>query len=158
VTLLYPMSKVSPLRDVLTELTKFDNVNEYLVKMVGGLDVKYALTYPADAGVPEHSLLGTRLPEAELPMGAREVTVPELLHAGRGVLLDLSGDKALEGAAAGWADRVDVVTASGPSSEIAAAALLLRPDGRVAWAVTDAADTAGLDAALRTWFGEPTPA
>ncbi|PWR14680.1 hypothetical protein DKT69_15140 [Micromonospora sicca] len=58
----------------------------------------------------------------------------------------------VEGAAAaatGWADRVDVVPARGA---LEAAALLVRPDGHLAWA-GDPAD--GLTGALRRWFGSP---
>ena len=77
--------------------------------------------------------------------------VVELLHDGRPVLLDLGGGVAVE--ARGWTDRVDIVGATltdGP-----AAALLIRPDGYVAWAAdhAGAVERAGLRGALRRWFG-----
>ena len=51
----------------------------------------------------------------------------------------------------GWESRVDVIRAQ-PSEELDATALLVRPDGYVAWA---GADQEGLTAALSTWFGAP---
>jgi hypothetical protein len=49
---------------------------------------------------------------------------------------------------------VDLVSAA-PAPEIAARRLLLRPDGRVAWATDAVGDEAGLPAALTAWFGPP---
>jgi rifampicin monooxygenase len=67
-----------------------------------------------------------------------------LMHAGRGLLLDPAGRLSVEG----WADRVDPVVDS--SEELDVPALLLRPDGHVAWV---GEDQEGLAGALRTWFG-----
>ncbi|HEY0226875.1 MAG TPA: FAD-dependent oxidoreductase, partial [Mycobacterium sp.] len=55
----------------------------------------------------------------------------------------------------GWADRVDTVSAS--ITDRPAAAMLIRPDGYVAWAADtfDEAAAAGLRAALQRWFGAP---
>ncbi len=87
----------------------------------------------------------------------------ELLHAGRPVLLDLCGSTEVAAAAKGWADRVDLVEARSEDEywtvpAIGAvprpAALLIRPDGHVAWAAaTGPRDTTGLRTALTTWFG-----
>ncbi len=140
--LLYPMDRMTPLREIITELIAFDDVNEYLVRMAGGLDVRYPL--PADE---PHPLLGCRLPELDVAVAGADTSVAGLLHSGRGLLLDLGSTEDLAEQAAGWADRVTVVTAA-PSTEIDATALLLRPDGRVAWT-----SGPGLDTALRTWFG-----
>jgi 2-polyprenyl-6-methoxyphenol hydroxylase-like FAD-dependent oxidoreductase len=144
VALMHPMSRVEPLRDVLSELVKFDNVNEYFVKMAGGLDVRYPMP-------GTHPLLGRRLPavNVQTPDGWRSIA--ELLTAGRGVLLTFGAE--VPGEVSGWADRVDVVHAE-PTSEIGAGAVLLRPDGRVAWT-----DTAGVDllSQLAAWLGAPKP-
>jgi len=69
------------------------------------------------------------------------------------VLLDLDGNVAA--ALGDWADRVDTVSAS--IADRPAAAILIRPDGYVAWAANtfDAEAAAGLQAALHRWFGEP---
>ena len=68
------------------------------------------------------------------------------------MLLDLSGGHVGE-AARGWADRIDVV--AGAVDDVEVRALLIRPDGYVAWAADtfDTDDEARLRAALRRWFG-----
>ena len=86
----------------------------------------------------------------------------ELLHAARPVLLDLDGAGGFD--LSPWAGRVRLLTAGheGPwelpvLGEVAApAAVLIRPDGHVAWA--GALDDPGLPRALETWFGAGTPA
>jgi bifunctional hydroxylase/dehydrase len=144
--LMYPMDRVSPLRDLIDELIQHDAVNEHLVKLVGGLDVRYPVR--PDAADP-HPLLGRRLAAIPLVTPDGEGTLAELLHRGRGVLLDLTGG-ATPLDAAGWGDRVDTATAR-PTAEIDASALLLRPDGYVVWVGADG--PAQLTDALRTWFG-----
>ncbi len=150
--LMHPMDQVDPLRTVFSELVQFDEVNAYLVKMAGGLDVQYPLD-SASAGCPPHPLLGTRLGDTPLAAANGETSASLLLRSGRGLFLDLSGTRRFAGALAGWADRVDAAAAA-PTGQIDAAALLLRPDGRIVWAVTGDTDAAP-DTALRTWFGEP---
>jgi 2-polyprenyl-6-methoxyphenol hydroxylase-like FAD-dependent oxidoreductase len=130
--LMHPAAGAAGIRALFNELTRLDQVNEYLVKLVTGTDVRYLVE---DAGeIPGAAdLLGHRLPG----------TAP-LLRAGRGVLIAPS---TRAHAAAGWADRVDTVdpTAAGT------APALLRPDGYVVWA-----EGAGdLERALKQWFGAP---
>ena len=141
VALLSPMDRLGPLRDILTELIQFDEVNEYWVKMAGGLDIRY----PID-GAGDHDLIGRRLPVLSVDVAGTDTTVASLLHSGRGLLLNPGNAEA----AAGWADRVTVV-ATGPGLD--PATLLLRPDGRVVWT-----GGPGLDLALRRWFGAPSGA
>jgi bifunctional hydroxylase/dehydrase len=82
----------------------------------------------------------------------------DLLHAARGVLLDLSDDAAVRAAAAGWADRVDVVTAIPHAAGTpldGVDAMLVRPDGYIAWVAPGGPEAEGLPAALARWFGRP---
>jgi hypothetical protein len=81
--------------------------------------------------------------------------VAELMRAGRPVLLDLAGRADLTAAARDWAGRVNVIAATGPGGP--ADAVLIRPDGYVAWAAgPDAPDGPGtLRQALHAWFGRP---
>jgi 2-polyprenyl-6-methoxyphenol hydroxylase-like FAD-dependent oxidoreductase len=155
VALLHPMERVGPLRDILTELIRFEEVNEYLVRMVGGLDVRYPVPQPEAAAGTPHPLLGCRLADQPLTTAAGAgTTVAELLRPARGVLLDLSGGLAGTEALGGWSDRVDVVVAKS-TGPLDAAVLLLRPDGRVVWADPSGTDGEGLRSALGAWFGEP---
>jgi 2-polyprenyl-6-methoxyphenol hydroxylase-like FAD-dependent oxidoreductase len=155
VALMHPTDKVAPLRDVLTELIRFDDVNEYLVRMVSGLDVRYPIDQPdLEAESPAQRLLGCRLPDVPLTTADGDTSVWRLLRTGRGLLLDLAKDVTLAGLVSGWAGRVDVVSVDATPA-IDAAALLFRPDGRVAWVGTGQQTGSGLDTALRTWFGAP---
>jgi bifunctional hydroxylase/dehydrase len=142
-------SEMQPLRDVLTELTAYPDVSRHLAGRVSGLDIRY------DLGQGRHPLLGRRMPHQELVTATGKTSTTELLRSGRGVLLDLRDDPALAAAARGWAHRVDAVTAVAheprAASPIAATeALLIRPDGHVAWAVPDGGQ---LEPSLRRWFG-----
>lgn len=147
-----------PLREVLGELMTYQPVREHLVGMVTGLDIRYPV------GPGEHPLLGVRVPEAELvtSTGAGgKTSVFAQLHAGRALLLDLADDPALRAEAASWADRLTVCTAAAhAASDLAAlhevCALLVRPDGYVAWIHPhDAPAEERLAAALTRWLGQP---
>ncbi|MGC4984770.1 FAD-dependent monooxygenase [Streptomyces sp. DT193] len=154
--LVRPGPQTDALREVFSSLMVFDEVNQYLRHLLTALDIRY----PVDG---DHPLTGRRVPDADLKTSDGTGGVHELLHAARPVLLDLTGSTAAA-VAEGWADRVDVVEARSEDEhwivpalgEIPApAAVLIRPDGHVAWAaaVGTPPDTAALRAALETWFG-----
>ena len=112
--------------------------------------------------VRPHRLAGYLAPDLRVEgRDGGQTRVAELVRPARGVLLDLTKDGAVAGAAAGWADRITVLAArlNPPDHPAPADALLIRPDGYVAWATgPGAADpSGGLDEALRTWFGAPAP-
>ncbi|GAA1009643.1 FAD-dependent oxidoreductase [Acrocarpospora pleiomorpha] len=120
-------------RRLLSELMDFEEVNRYLIEKITSISVRY------DFG-EGHRLLGRRLRDMPLKRGR----LYEQMHAGRGLLLDRTGGLSVDG----WADRIDHV-ADG-SEELDVAAVLLRPDGHVAWAGEDQQD---LRAHLPRWFG-----
>ncbi|MFE4969683.1 SDR family oxidoreductase [Streptomyces sp. NPDC056660] len=134
--------EVDPVRSVVGELTSYEKVRAHLAGMISGLDVRY--------GDELTGLVGARLPELRLDSGA---TTAELLHPARGLLLVT--DESLAGAAGDWSASVDTVTArpldTGPLSF---GAVLVRPDGYVAWA-GGSAD--GLREALGRWFAPTAP-
>ncbi|WP_411107569.1 FAD-dependent monooxygenase [Streptomyces sp. cmx-4-9] len=139
--------EVEPLRTVLGELIAEEDVRAHLAGMISGLDVRY------DVGGPGHPLAGLRLPETALQDDAGATSTTRLLREGRGVLLDLRGGAGQPLAVAdGWADRVTVragLPGQGGALE-GVGAVLLRPDGHVAWA---GSGDAGLREALERWFG-----
>jgi 3-(3-hydroxy-phenyl)propionate hydroxylase len=152
-----PGAHTDALRDVFSALIVFDDVNQYLRGMLTALDIRY----PADG---DHLLTGRRVPDADLKTTDGATRVHALLHAARPVLLDLRGNADVAATAQGWADRVDLVEARGEDDHWtvpavgpipAPAALLIRPDGHVAWAADagGAPDTPALRTALTTWFG-----
>ncbi|MDF4251500.1 rifampin monooxygenase [Streptomyces sp. WMMB303] len=129
-------------RRLVSELMDFEEVHRYLNEKLTAIGIRY------DFGEDGHPLLGRRLRDVELKRGR----LYSLLHAGRGLLLDQTGRLSVEG----WADRVDHVV--DVAEELDAPAVLLRPDGHVAWAGEDQAEL--LDR-LPRWFGAPadcTPA
>ncbi|MFH8369811.1 FAD-dependent monooxygenase [Streptomyces sp. NPDC018031] len=157
VALSRPGAQTDALREVLASLIRCDDVNRQLGHMITALDLRYP-------GGGDHPLAGRRAPDADLVTAAGAARVAELLHPARPVLLDLRGDARTAAVAEGWADRVDLVRARSAADrwavpavgEIPApTALLIRPDGHVAWAAAPGAvpDTAALRTALTTWFG-----
>ncbi|MET8912505.1 rifampin monooxygenase [Micromonospora sp. NPDC004551] len=120
-------------RRLLAQLMDFDDVNRFLIEKVTAIGIRY------DFGAG-HSLLGRRLRDVRLEHGR----LFELMRAGGGLLLDRTGRLSVDG----WADRVDRV--AGVGDELDVPAVLLRPDGHVAWV---GEDQRTLDAALARWFG-----
>ncbi|MEU3844811.1 rifampin monooxygenase [Streptomyces sp. NPDC028635] len=123
------------LRELLSKLMDFNEVNRYMTETAFAVGVRY------DLG-EGHELLGRRLRDVRLKGGR----LYELMHRGRGLLLDGTGALSV----AGWADRVDHVV--DVAEELDVPAVLLRPDGHVVWAGDDQQTLAG---PLRTWFGQP---
>lgn len=111
----------------------FEEVNRYVTGLITAVDIRY------DFG-EGHELLGRRMRDLELKQGR----LYELMHGGRGLLLDRTGRLSV----AGWADRVDHVV--DVSEELDVPAVLLRPDGHVAWVGDDQQDLLGR---LAEWFG-----
>ncbi|MFD5768457.1 FAD-dependent monooxygenase [Streptomyces sp. NPDC127049] len=144
--------EVQPLRDVLNELIRYEDVSRHLAAMVSGLEITY------DVGTGDHPLLGKRMPHLALTTGDRTTDSTRLLHSARGLLLDLADNPRLRARAAAWSDRVDIVTAepgevSADSGLRGTTAVLVRPDGYVAWAAPGSHHD--LPMALERWFGRP---
>ncbi|MGH2550174.1 MAG: FAD-dependent monooxygenase, partial [Thermomicrobiales bacterium] len=143
------------LREILSELLRMDEARKHLAGMMSGLDIHY------DLG-EGHPLLGRRMPDLDLVTANGPVRVFTLLHDARPVLLNLGKPGGF--AIASWADRVQLIDAAYAGTwelpvlgqVTAPAAVLIRPDGYVAW-VGEGADT-GLRDALTTWFGPPSEA
>ncbi|ONI90821.1 oxidoreductase [Actinosynnema sp. ALI-1.44] len=145
-------SEVDAVRTVFGELLDGPEARGHLAGMVSGLDVRYQV------GPGEHPLLGARLPDCELTTEFGRTTTTLLLRSARGLLLDLSNDSnrqaGLHPAAMKWSDRIRTVRArAAPDSALSgAAAVLVRPDGHIAWTDDSEAD---MQAALYRWFGAP---
>ncbi|MFJ4691865.1 FAD-dependent monooxygenase [Streptomyces sp. NPDC088766] len=144
-----------PLRALFAELITHDAVKKHLAGIVSHLDIRYDMT---DPDTPAHPLLGRRLAKRPLTGAAGETDTFRLLHPARGVLLDLADDPAVRATAARWSDRVDTVTAAAKPAEgttdvlAGLDAVLVRPDGHVAW--TSHGSAHPLAGALARWFGD----
>ena len=136
------------LRDIVADLLGMDEPRRRIAAMLSGLDVHY------DLG-EGHALVGRRVPDLDLRTADGPTRLFTLLHDARPVLLDLGGS----GDGARWAQRVRWVRATHEGAlelpvlgEVPVpAAVLVRPDGYVAWAggLTDPE----LPRALDTWCG-----
>ena len=121
---------------LLSELMAFEDVNRFVIEKVTGIGVRYDLGNG-------NELIGRRLRDIRLSTGR----LYELTREGRGLLLDQTGGLSV----AGWEDRVDRVVDR--SAELPAPAVLLRPDGHMAWAGESQSD---LLRTLPRWFGPAT--
>jgi hypothetical protein len=143
------------LRAFVAEVLTMDQPRKHIAAMIAGLDVRY------DLG-EGHPLLGRRMPDLDLVTAKGPVRVFTLLHDARPVLLNLGEPGAFD--IAPWADRVQLIDAEYVGvwelpvlgAVTAPAAVLIRPDGYVAW-VGDLTQL-GLADALTTWFGPPAAA
>jgi 3-(3-hydroxy-phenyl)propionate hydroxylase len=153
--------RTKALGDIVAELVKMDEPRKRLAGEMSGLDVRYDLgRADLDAG---HPLLGRRMPDLELDTDAGPRRVFSLLHDARPVLVNLGEPGGVD--VLGWQERVRSIDARYAGAwelpVIGAvpppAAVLIRPDGYVAW-VGGACGGEGLAGALATWFGPPAAA
>jgi 2-polyprenyl-6-methoxyphenol hydroxylase-like FAD-dependent oxidoreductase len=152
IALLRPDERSKAAREAMAELLGMDEPRRRLAAEISGLGIRY------DLG-EGHPLLGRRMPDLDLATAHGPLRVFTLLHRARPVLLNLGEPGGLD--ITPWADRVQRIDAryDGPwelpaiGAVTAPAAVLIRPDGYVAW--TGDRTGAGLAEALTTWFGPP---
>ena len=152
VALLRTDDRTNALRETMSELLGMDEPRKRVAAMMSGLDIHY------DLG-EGHPLLGRRMPDLDLVTANGPLRVFTLLHDARPVLLNLGEPGGFD--VTPLADRVQLIDARYVGiwelpvlgAVTAPAAVLIRPDGYVAW-VGDGTDT-GLRDALTTWFGSP---
>jgi 3-(3-hydroxy-phenyl)propionate hydroxylase len=148
-------ARIDAVRDILTELLSMDEPRKRIAGMMSGLDIHY------DLG-EGHPLLGRRMPDLDLVTSDGPLRAYSLLHHARPVLLNLGNSGYVD--ITPWADSVRLIDAAYSGQwelpvlgEVAApAAVLIRPDGYVAW-VGDGTDM-GLRDALTIWCGPPKAA
>ena len=152
VALRRPDDRTKALSDIVSELLSMDEPRRRLAAEMSGLDVHY------DLG-EGHPLLGRRMPDLDLVTANGPLRVFTLLHDARPVLLNLGEPGGFD--ITPWADRVQSIDAKyagawelpALGAVAAPTAVLIRPDGYVAW-VGELAQP-GLVDALTTWFGPP---
>jgi 2-polyprenyl-6-methoxyphenol hydroxylase-like FAD-dependent oxidoreductase len=155
VALLRSDDRVKALGDAMSELLVVDENRKRFGAMMSRLDIHYDL---GDG----HPLLGRRMPDLDLVTADGALRVFTLLHDARPVLLNLGEPGGFD--ITPWADRVPSIHAKyvgtwelpALGAVTAPTAVLIRPDGYVAW-VGDLTQL-GLADALTTWFGPPTAA
>jgi 2-polyprenyl-6-methoxyphenol hydroxylase-like FAD-dependent oxidoreductase len=147
--------RTKALRDTMSELLGMDEPRRRFAAMMSGLDIHY------DLG-EGHELVGRRMPDLDLATANGPLRVFTLLHDARPVLLNLGVPGGFD--ITPWADRVQLIDAKHAGTWVlpalgavsAPAAVLIRPDGYVAW--VGELTQPGLADALTTWFGPPAAA
>jgi 2-polyprenyl-6-methoxyphenol hydroxylase-like FAD-dependent oxidoreductase len=144
--------RIDALRETMSELLSMDEPRKRFAAMISGLDIRY------DLG-EGHPLLGHRMPDLDLVGASGPLRAFTLLHDALPVLLNLGEPDGLD--ITPWADRVQLINAKHVGiwelpvlgAVPAPTAVLIRPDGHVAWVGYHT--HAGLPDALATWFGPP---
>ena len=147
--------RTQAVRDVVGELLKMDEPRKQIAAELSGLGIHYNLG-------EGHPLLGRRMPDLDLVCANGPLRVFTLLHKARPVLINCGAPGGFD--ISPWADRVQLIDAEyagkwelpAVGAVTAPNAVLVRPDGYVAW--VGYGTQLGLNEALTTWFGPPTPA
>lgn len=168
--------RVDALRGMMMELMEGDETRRRYFAMMLGLDIHYNMS-DGDRGPDrgpdrdqdrrenmgtQHPLLGRRMPDLDLTVSGETVRFFTLLHEARAVLLNLGEPNVFD--VVGWADRAKSIDATCIGEWVlpvlgtlpAPKAVLIRPDGYVAWVGSESAQ--GLHEALSRWLGPPAAA
>ncbi|OLL31259.1 FAD-dependent oxidoreductase [Burkholderia sp. SRS-W-2-2016] len=144
VALMRPTASSRALEAVIRDLIATRDGATYFAGRVWGMSLRY------DVGA-SHPLAGRSVPDFERLDGTR---VGSLLRDGKGLLLDFDSRASLAKLASGWRERVDYV-AGDVADRLGLRAVLVRPDGFVAWVSDAVPDEAAITQSLAQWFGEP---
>lgn len=144
VAIMRPNPHSRAIAGVIRDLINTREGTSYFVEKISGVSLRYHL-----AG--DHPLIGRSVPDFEFDDGCR---IGALLHDGLGLLLDFERSEKLRTLSQKWPERLKYVAAGAKDSK-GVAALLVRPDGFVAWAAdaNSQLDSSALEAALHCWFG-----
>ena len=142
VVLMRPDLNARALNAIVRDLMATNDATTYIAGRVWGIVTQY------DLG-SHHPLVGQSLPNFEFENG---ITIGDLMHNGQGILLDFNEDAALKTLAGTYGDQMKYV--SGHANEqFDLSALLIRPDGIIAWAANNTPDLSELQKATASWFG-----
>jgi 2-polyprenyl-6-methoxyphenol hydroxylase-like FAD-dependent oxidoreductase len=144
VALMRPTRSTRALEAIIRDLIDTRDGATYFAERVWGVSLRYDL-----GGT--HPLVGRSAPDFELVDGTK---LGEILTNGKGLFLDFDSRAPLQALASRWSDRITYV-ASDARDRLGLNALLVRPDGVVAWAAEAAPDHEEASQAASRWFGEP---
>jgi 3-(3-hydroxy-phenyl)propionate hydroxylase len=144
--------RTEALREIISELLALEEPRKRIAAEMSGLGIHYDLGQG-------HPLIGRRMPDLDVITREGPMRIFTLLRNARPVLLNLDAPGSFD--ITPWSDRIELVYANydGPwelpalGLVSAPTAVLIRPDGYVAWAGGTA--LGGLPDAMNTWFGLP---
>jgi 2-polyprenyl-6-methoxyphenol hydroxylase-like FAD-dependent oxidoreductase len=145
VALMRPTAATRALADIIGDLMETRDGATYFAGRVWGVEHAYA----ADDIAPRHPLTGRNAPDFEFVDGRR---VGSLLREGRALLLDFERCAPLEALTGHWRERVTYAMGNAKDA-LGLSAVLIRPDGVVAWACESAPDSEEARRVLEKWFG-----
>jgi 2-polyprenyl-6-methoxyphenol hydroxylase-like FAD-dependent oxidoreductase len=143
VDIIRPNPHARAIAAVIRDLIATKDGTNYFIEKISGVSMHY------DLGA-EHPLVGRSAPDFELKNGKR---LGVLLRDGRGLLLDFTANESLKALCEGRQDRLWYLS-SRAKDEKGLAALLVRPDGFVAWATDEKLETASAEQSVKRWFGD----
>lgn len=146
VALMRPSPSSRALEAIIRDLLQTSDGATYFAGRVWGVESRYGL---GDA----HPLVGRSAPNFELADGTSS---NQHLQNGRGLLLDFDGHESLKTLAACWSNRIRYVV-SETKDRMGLRALLIRPDGIVAWVNDLACSEVEVASSASQWFGKPRP-
>ncbi|GFZ89618.1 FAD-dependent monooxygenase [Dyella caseinilytica] len=139
IAIMRPDPQAGAMRNIVANLMQFDDANRFIGEIMSGLSTRYDLGSERDD-------VGRLIGDRPISRGGADVSLYDVMHDGKGILLDASTEgKASTLVAASGAQRIRCIRVdTGPS-------LLIRPDACIAWAGEERS-TNGLKEALRRWF------
>ncbi|MFG1796361.1 FAD-dependent monooxygenase [Nocardia sp. NPDC049149] len=145
VAVMRPDPHSQAIQGVIRDLVTTGDGTTYVFGRISGLWIRY------DLG-SEHPLVGRSAPDFRLEDGTR---LGDLMHDGRGVALDFSADRYLHDATMKWENQIRYA-AGAPRNDLGVGAVLVRPDGVVAWVGDRDADREAFERVAEQWFGSPS--
>jgi hypothetical protein len=142
VAIMRPDPHARAIASVIRDLMQTREGATYFVGKISGMLMSYNL--PGD-----HALIGCSAPDFEFEDGTR---LGGLLQEGKGLLLDFAEKKELCALGQGWKDRLQYVSPKAKDSK-GVTAMLVRPDGFVAWATEGEPDLSAAETSVARWFG-----
>ncbi|MGW2813614.1 FAD-dependent monooxygenase [Streptomyces sp. NPDC001415] len=144
VSIMRPDRHAQAIQGVVRDLLGTRDGTTYVFGKVSGSSIRYDLD-------SAHPLVGRNAPNFRLDDGT---CLGELMRDGLGVVLDFSAERRLDGSAAAWRTRLRHVTGT-PVDDLGLGAVLVRPDGTVAWADDHDFTADEFERAASRWFGRP---
>ena len=141
VAIMMPSPQARALNAIVRDLMNTRDGATYIAGRVWGIFTHYNLD-------SNHSLAGRSVPNFEFEDGT---TIDGLMHDGRGILLDFDENASLKTLASEYSDRIRYIAGS-VKDRLAVSAILIRPDGIVAWASAGPPDCSELQKAAARWF------
>jgi 2-polyprenyl-6-methoxyphenol hydroxylase-like FAD-dependent oxidoreductase len=130
------------LNAIIRDLMETRDGATYVAGRIWGVTTHYDLR-------GDHPLVGHSVPNFEFEDGAR---IGEVMHDGQGVLLDFDGNASLKTLASQYGDELKYVPGRA-KEQLGLSAVLIRPDGFVAWASDSEPDKQSIRQAVALWFG-----